>query len=115
MKPEMNIEHVCLYKLNSACNFNCRYCFGHSRQENPDVGKFTPQEIARSFDNTGFNWWIGLSGGEPFLYPKFEELIRELTKNHFVHIDTNLSCDINKFMNTIDPSRVVCLHCAFHI
>ena len=115
MRPEIDLKHVALWHLNSACNYNCRYCFGHTRVENPDVGKFSPQEIASNFDRTGFVWWIGLSGGEPFLYPEFEQLVNELTRKHFVYIDTNLSCDITKFLNIIDPSRIVYLNCAFHI
>jgi len=78
------------------------------------VGRYSSDEIARSFDDTGYTWWIGISGGEPFLSPGLVEIVEKLTRNHFVHIDTNLSCGMEKFLERIDPARIVYLHCAFH-
>jgi len=79
------------------------------------VGRYSSDEIARSFDETGLTWWIGISGGEPFLYPGLTELVEKLTRNHLVHIDTNLSCGVEKFRDRVNPARVVYLHCAFHV
>lgn len=109
-----NITHFSLWHFNTACNFDCEYCFGHTKKEHPAVGRYSSNEIARSFDDTGFTWWIGISGGEPFLYPRLVEIVEKLTRNHFVHIDTNLSCGMEKFPDRIDPARIVYLHCAFH-
>ncbi len=108
-----NITHFSLWHFNTACNFDCEYCFGHTKKEHPAVGRYSSDEIARSFDDTGFTWWIGISGGEPFLYPRQVEIVEKLTRNHFVHIDTNLSCGMEKFPDRIDPDRIVYLHCDF--
>lgn len=78
------------------------------------MGRFSQEYIKRGFDQTGANWWIGLSGGEPFLYSGLTELVANLTENHFVHLDTNLSCSIQEFVERIDPDRIVFLNCAFH-
>jgi len=110
-----NITHFSLWHFNTACNFDCEYCFGHTKKEHPAVGRYSSDEIARSFDETGYTWWIGISGGEPFLHPGLTELVEKLTRNHFVHIDTNLSCGVEKFRDRVNPARVVYLHCAFHV
>ncbi len=110
-----NITHFSLWHFNTACNFDCEYCFGHTKKEHPAVGRYSSDEIARSFDETGLTWWIGISGGEPFLYPGLTELVEKLTRNHLVHIDTNLSCGVEKFRDRVNPARVVYLHCAFHV
>ncbi len=110
-----NITHFSLWHLNTACNFNCEYCFGHTKKERSEVGRCSVDRIAKSFDDTGFNWWIGISGGEPFLHSGLVEIVEKLTKNHFVHIDTNLSCNIKNFLERVNPDRIVYLHCAFHV
>jgi MoaA/NifB/PqqE/SkfB family radical SAM enzyme len=110
-----NITHFALWYFNKACNYNCEYCFGHEKKEDKSVGRFSPGEIAKGFNDTEKSWWIGISGGEPFLYPKLTEIVKELTKKHFVHIDTNLSCSIDDFIENIEPGRVVYLNCAFHV
>ena len=110
-----NITHFSLWHFNTACNFDCEYCFGHTKKEHPAVGRYSSDEIARSFDETGYTWWIGISGGEPFLHPGLTELVEKLTRNHLVHIDTNLSCGVEKFRDRVNPARVVYLHCAFHV
>ncbi len=110
-----NITHFALWHFNTACNFECEYCFGHTKKEHPAVKRYSPEKIVRGFDETGFTWWIGISGGEPFLYPGLVEIVEKLTTNHLVHIDTNLSCNIEKFLDRIEPNRIVYLNCAFHI
>ncbi len=110
-----DIDHFALWYFNKACNYDCEYCFGHQKTEDKAVGRFSPREIAKGFNDTGRIWWIGISGGEPFLYPQLSRVVRELTKNHFIHIDTNLSCGLNGFIRDVDPERVVYINCAFHV
>lgn len=110
-----NIKNFALWYFNKACNYDCEYCFGHRKRENKSVGRFSPEEIAKGFNDTGKSWWIGISGGEPFLYPKLTQIIEELTKKHFIHIDTNLSCNIEDFIEKVEPKRIMYLNCAFHV
>ena len=49
---------------------------------------------------------IHVSGGEPFTYPSFIDLVAYLTKKHTVEFDTNLSFDIDEFMFKVRPERV---------
>ncbi len=115
MVTTRNITHFALWYFNKACNYDCEYCFGHQKKEDELVGKFSPEEIAKGFNDTGKTWWIGISGGEPFLYPKLTKIVEELTKRHYIHIDTNLSRNIDDFIEKIEPERVVYLNCAFHV
>jgi len=70
-----------LWKTNRRCNLRCDYCFSSGTDlavEDPLCGKFSPDHIARRFDDTGQSWLIILTGGEPFLYPDVLGLCREL-------------------------------------
>lgn len=90
--------------INNECNYKCSFC--------------SPQDIKTVM--LGLDRWIAIwdgiyekygechihiSGGEPFLYPKFMELITSLSKKHTLEFSTNLSCDVNPFIDNISPKR----------
>jgi MoaA/NifB/PqqE/SkfB family radical SAM enzyme len=107
------------WQLNDLCNFRCAYCFcGEEKlsKEHPDCGKYTPEHIAKSFDDTGKTWQVHMSGGEPFLYPDFVALCDKLTDKHYISINTNLSTlNVYDFGNKIDPAKVVFINAGLHI
>jgi MoaA/NifB/PqqE/SkfB family radical SAM enzyme len=90
--------------LNNECNYQCSFC--------------KPQDIKTVFATTD-KWiqiWDGLyerygachlhiSGGEPFIYPNFIELISRLSQKHTLEFSTNLSMDIQPFIDNISPHR----------
>jgi MoaA/NifB/PqqE/SkfB family radical SAM enzyme len=49
---------------------------------------------------------IEILGGEPFIYPNFVELIEKISHLHTIGITTNLSVNINSFIEKINPSQV---------
>lgn len=108
-----------LWNLNLHCNYRCRYCFYSDDQlskEHPAVGKHSIGHITNCFDKTGKQWWIFLSGGEPFLYPRFVDLCKSLTKQHYITINTNCSTtNVKKFAHEIDPEKVYSINGALHI
>jgi MoaA/NifB/PqqE/SkfB family radical SAM enzyme len=108
-----------LWKTNQRCNFSCEYCFlpiTDLSREHPLCGRYPAGDIARRFDETGRSWTIFMTGGEPFLYPGFLDLCRELAKNHFLAMNTNLSTsNVIRFADTIDPARVEMINASFHI
>jgi hypothetical protein len=57
---------------------------------------------------------IEIVGDEPFIYPHFIELIQELSVLHLVKITTNLSGNIERFVQEISPQRVE-LDLNFHV
>lgn len=107
------------WDVNRKCNFRCAYCFyGHDElaKEYPGVGVRSPERITNCFDQTGDDWWIFMTGGEPFLYPNFIELCQRLTKKHHITINTNCSTNnVVEFANTINPERVYSINASLHI
>jgi len=110
---------VMLWKTNRRCNLRCDYCFSSGTDlavEDPLCGKFSPDHIARRFDETGQSWLIILTGGEPFLYPDVLGLCRELSKNHLLALNTNLAASRSeRFADEIDPARVRTINASLHI
>lgn len=107
---KINDIHYDMYvdwKLTNSCNFNCVYCINDAHTQR------TPKEIdidktVKRLNKFNKTFLINLNGGEPFLIPNFTELVYELTKKHFVTINTNLSLrkECEKFLEVIDPKRV---------
>jgi MoaA/NifB/PqqE/SkfB family radical SAM enzyme len=108
-----------VWDVNTFCNYNCPYCYREKeirKHEHPAVGRRSPQEIKNCFDHTKREWLILISGGEPFFYPNFIELMGELTKGHYVQISTNLSSpSVYEFAERISPERVMVVCASLHI
>lgn len=109
-------ENSIIWNMTRKCNFRCEYCyFPH---DNTPVTETLPVERVTDFlDATGEPWVVGLTGGEPFIYPGFVEICQALTANHRIGVDTNLSVSskVRDFAERIDPARVQDLYVALHI
>ena len=93
------------------CNYRCTYCWFHNEWHR--LAKynrfFSVKELVKFWEGIYRNYGaipIDVLGGEPFLYPKFTELIKEISNFHTLSIVTNLSTDIKKFVEEIDSSKV---------
>lgn len=101
--------------INDFCNYSCDYCFFHSTKENKFVGRFSSKDYLNFFDSTGKIWLFHITGGEPLFYPKFSEFCRDLTKTHYLALNSNLaSNEIFKFVDLVDPVKVEYIHCGVH-
>ncbi|WP_155932926.1 radical SAM protein [Pseudodesulfovibrio alkaliphilus] len=102
--------------MTRKCNFRCEYCyFPH---DNTPVTQILPVDRIRAFlDATGREWTVGMTGGEPFIYPGFVDICAALTRHHRIGVDTNLSMSsrVREFARRIDPARVQDLYVALHI
>ena len=103
--------------ITEFCNFDCPYCW---LQDAPKVNRFIGnkdiRKIIDGFNNQGIRWLIHMTGGEPFFYPNFLQLCQELTKKHYISINTNLTHrDVLLFSEIINPERVEFLHTSLHI
>lgn len=93
------------------CNYRCSYCWWHRKWGDLSLNnRYLPvSELigawARIYDIYG-QASIDILGGEPFLYPDFTEIIRELSAMHRVNINTNLSCSVEDLLSKCDPSRI---------
>jgi len=101
--------------MTNLCNFNCGYC---ARQFKPTFRYYLPvKSIIRTLKDTGKPWIVGLTGGEPFIYPNFIGVCKELTKHYKIAIDSNLSINskVREFANEIDPKKVQYIYVSTHI
>lgn len=103
--------------INEFCNFNCPYCWlQDTPRANRFLGEQDTQKIIDGFNNQEVTWLIHMTGGEPFFFPNFMELCRQLTRKHTISINSNLTHkDVVNFAKTIDPEKVDFLHTSLHI
>ncbi|MBD3253178.1 radical SAM protein [Candidatus Pacearchaeota archaeon] len=103
--------------INLFCNFRCPYCYVDlkKREDKKLIGNPNIQPIINFFNKSNKTWKIYISGGEPFLHPRFLSLCKKLTKRHFIGVNSNLSSPlIYKFADTINPRKVNSFECSFH-
>jgi MoaA/NifB/PqqE/SkfB family radical SAM enzyme len=100
----------------TTCNFRCPYCYLAPKLLGAKVTTHgTPEQWREGFDGTGQTWLIHVTGGEPFLYPDFASLCAELTKSHYLSINTNLSRDsLGEFVERVSPERIHFLNVSLH-
>jgi len=109
------------WKIHNRCNYRCPYCFNYGQWA--ELSKldryFSPDKLIDAWRKIYKKYGsvhIKIAGGEPFIYPNFFELVKELSKGHTIEIITNLSCNKEKlsaFLSQIDPTRVM-LFLSFH-
>mgnify|MGYP005773216537 CR=1 FL=1 len=84
------------FELTPRCNFNCRMCYVHLKEEDiPHYGKeMTAKEwirIAYEAKEAGTTW-LCITGGEPLMHPEFETIWKELCQmGFFITLQTNAS------------------------
>ena len=94
-----------------ACNYRCPYCWWHGRwQALSQLNRYLSVEEWVKFWRNIYNRYgsvhIEVLGGEPFIYPHFIELSKELSQMHTLNITTNLSIDIRDFAQQLDPDMI---------
>ncbi|MBU2102682.1 MAG: radical SAM protein [Candidatus Omnitrophota bacterium] len=119
LNPVDNNDYVITWLLGTLCNFKCDYCFNARSSASDQAAaykKYSVKHIAQAFDDTGKIWKIKLTGGEPFLYPRFIEMCGLLAKKHLIAVNTNVSTtNIYEFAESIDPLRVYAFRASWHL
>lgn len=112
----MKIDLECHWHINYFCNYRCFYCFFGRNKRDTSISLPDIQRIVDGFSRGGRAWLINITGGEPFFFPGFVDLCKELTKKHMISINTNIShSEVYRFGETISPDKVGYIHCALHI
>lgn len=111
--------------LLTKCNFKCPYCYttyplyNIKSFLNRPKNKFRDveiEEIAKTFDKIKRNNVIVIDGGEPFLFPRFIELCKLLTRNNRIQILTNMTHkNIKRFADEVNPKGVRFIRATLHI
>ena len=102
--------------LLMTCNFRCAYCFVPLPALATKLTTYgTNGQWTEGFDATGKTWLLHMTGGEPSIYPGFVDLCDQLTRLHYLSINSNLShrC-IETFAERINPERVHFINAAAH-
>lgn len=106
------------WTLMTTCNYRCEYCFWSPQQLGRRISPpATVEALASFFVESGLTWLLHLTGGEPFLYPRFVDLCRQLAERHWLSINTNadVSHSIERFVRSVDPERVLYINTGLHI
>jgi len=112
--------------MHYLCNYDCAYCYAPKPKDitfanNPNnPAKYESSDVIIDawkyiFDKYGMSR-IRLDGGEPTVYPDFYKIVKELSKMHKLHLNTNLSFDVNEFCGSTDPGSMrvdASLHCEY--
>jgi len=103
---------------NHSCNYRCPYCFLDGRWDEfkRSDKHFSKKEIIAAWKRIRDSYsesHICISGGEPTIYPEFIDIVKEISQMHTVGISTNLSLDVSKITENLNPSRVD-LSISFH-
>lgn len=112
-KESFNLKQVQFeWNLLYACNFRCRYCFFTGKWEEYGKRNVFPglpalmKRWERMHALYGRSSML-MTGGEPFIYPEFIALIKELSVIHYpINISTNASGDMAGFSRAADPAKV---------
>ncbi len=103
------------------CNLECNYCEATQYLVKPSelYTKTYPINISalkNTLNDSNKIYRINFTGGEPFLAPNIVEACIELTKKHFISINTNLtSKKVKEFAEKINPERVLFINASCHI
>lgn len=107
------------WDIHYRCNYRCPYCWFYSKWGDLEGQNVHPslEQLIRSWKNIYLNHGsikIAITGGEPFLYPDFAELIKELSQMHKIDIITNLSIDIEDFVKDAKQPNIKIIP-SFHL
>lgn len=99
------------WEITYECNYRCTYCHA-PKPCHANVRKTVYLDLKKwikIWDDVYENYgacYILISGGEPFVYPSFIDLITELQRNHILEFCTNLEWDVKPFIERLNPKRV---------
>ena len=108
------IPLVSAFEISPICNFRCKMCYiRRTPEEAEKAGGILPAEwwieTARQGRNEGLLYPL-LTGGEPFLYPEIQKLLREFNKmGLFVTMNTNAALiteEVVRWLREVPPFRL---------
>ena len=101
------------------CNYSCSYCIAGTGKEKISVN---PRDPLKIFDKLRSiipgEWDVFITGGEPFVTPKFLKLAENIIKAGYkIHLTTNFSApyvEITKFLD-ITKGKLIRFNASLHL
>lgn len=105
MTPPYPLEGVVSWNVNTTCNYRCSYCTQRFLDSRARWAEDVPRFVA-AFAKLPGDWEIKLSGGEPFVHPRFDELVAGLAgARRRVSVVTNLSAELDELLVFAEATR----------
>ncbi|MHB9154394.1 MAG: tetratricopeptide repeat protein [Endomicrobiales bacterium] len=102
--------------LHYCCNYKCSYCYTPKpdQKDFPGSNKYHArypgtEKVIKAWERVYEKYGscrIRLDGGEPSIYPDFIPLVQNLSRLHWLQINTNLSFGDTAFLEAVEPGRV---------
>ena len=96
-RPILSLEWL----ITGRCNYNCSYCC-QGGQSFPHCSDATTEAMFKLLSQLEGSWYIKLSGGEPFIHPRFFEMCERIVmEGHSLCINTNFSAPLPQLKRLI--------------
>lgn len=98
------LEGVVSWNMNTTCNYRCTYCTQRFLDDRRQWAKDVPRFV-EAFARLPGDWEVKLSGGEPFLHPRLDELVDALVaQGRRLSVVTNLSAPVEALDRWVDAT-----------
>ena len=115
--PPCPEEGVVSWNCNTTCNYRCSYCTQRFMDDRGRYSRDAPRFLA-AFARLPGRWEIKISGGEPLVHPRLEELVGGLAAlQHRVSLVTNLSASPDRLLRVVAAARgrLGVFSCSLHL
>jgi MoaA/NifB/PqqE/SkfB family radical SAM enzyme len=105
------------WNMNTSCNYRCSYCTQRFLDDRGRWAKDVPRFL-QAFGALPGAWEIKLSGGEPFVHPRFLDLVQGLAALDFrISVVTNFSAPRDQLLAFVDAAgpRLAIVSCSLHV
>lgn len=115
--PPRPLEGAISWNMNTTCNYRCTYCTQRFKDDRGRWAKDVDAFVA-FFASLPGRWEVKLSGGEPFVHPRLDEVVRGIARaGHRVSVVTNFSAERDELAAFVaaagDALRV--FSCSLHL
>ena len=85
MKSRRPNLKLCFLEITTRCNYKCKHCFGYSEKKfkSAEIPYERVKEIVKDYS------FITISGGEPTVHSRFDDVLKMLSNKKVVSIVTN--------------------------
>jgi MoaA/NifB/PqqE/SkfB family radical SAM enzyme len=109
-------SNMITWNITNFCNFQCEYCINSNADDLAQIEGIDFLTQKKGFDSLGKDWIIHITGGEPFLMKEFINLCENISTNHYISLNTNLTtANIYQFADHLNPEKVLFISSSVHI